>query len=244
MLHELPIRNAHLLACHEDWHRMTPTEQGRHCQSCQRDVVDFTGADAAALAAARAASADGRVCGRFRPEQMGAVVELRGRQRWFLAAAVLILLQGLSACEVREQLPAVPAGLGQHASPVVARPDSASTAAERYWEDRAVVGFVAEPMPEFPGGQEAMLEFLRTTIRYPDTEGKVFVNFTLDGRGAVHHAQVLKSLHPLLDAEALRAVRLMPRWKMPAGSTPATSIGYTLPITFIRSADSPPSPTP
>ncbi|RTQ47150.1 TonB family protein [Hymenobacter gummosus] len=239
MLHELPITNVRLSACPEAWEQMTPTARGRHCRSCQREVIDFTQGTAAQLSAAQAAASDGRVCGRFRVEQVAAGASLRLRQRWFLAAAVLVLLQGLSACEVREQLPAAPATTKSDALALTALADSNNVATQSCSEERVFVGMISEPMPEFPGGQEAMLEFLRATVRYPATEaeGKVFVTFTIDGTGAIHDAKVLKGVHPLLDAEALRAVRLMPRWQINfhvQPPRPSYGVGYTLPISFRR----------
>lgn len=112
MLHPLPIRNARLSACHEDWHQMTPTEQGRHCQRCQREVIDFTQGTTADLARAYAAAPDGRVCGRFSAGQVDQMMRppnrLRPRWRLFLAALVLVLLQGFSAREAWAQLQTTP----------------------------------------------------------------------------------------------------------------------------------------
>ncbi|WP_165903843.1 hypothetical protein [Hymenobacter gummosus] len=120
MLHALPIRNVRLSPCHEDWQQMTPTARGRHCQSCQRVVVDFTRGTAADIARAYAESPDGRVCGRFSPGQVDGTTRRRGqlrpRLRLFLAAVVLVLLQGLSAGQAWAQLQATP-----HVCPPIGR---------------------------------------------------------------------------------------------------------------------------
>lgn len=245
MLHELPIHNVRLLACHEDWHRMTPTERGRHCRRCHREVVDFTQSTAAELAAARAAAADGRVCGRLRQSQLagGRPVRFGLWARAFLAAAVLVLLQSLSACEARQQLPAKPSS---SATAAEGRADTAAsdTAAQAYWTDNLVTGFVAEPMPEFPGGQEQLVRYLQEHIPYPDSlrdapqaQGRVFIGFTVTRQGYITAAEVVKGLHPVLDAAALRVVSQMPRWKPARQSGQATDTRYTLPITFSGAAD-------
>jgi hypothetical protein len=111
MLHALPIRNVRLSPCHEDWQQMTPTERGRHCGSCSREVVDFTTGTTADLAAAYAAAPDGRVCGRFGTGQVDRQTRTSGlRPRWrlFLAAVVLVLVQGFSARQAWAQLQTTP----------------------------------------------------------------------------------------------------------------------------------------
>ncbi|RSK37422.1 hypothetical protein [Hymenobacter metallilatus] len=106
----LPILNVRLQACAEDWQQMSPTEQGRYCGSCHRTVLDFTQGTEADLAQAYATSPDGRVCGRFRADQLNPASRLRAglrpRQRLFLAAVVLVLLQGFSARQAWAQLQA------------------------------------------------------------------------------------------------------------------------------------------
>lgn len=114
----LPILNVHLSACQEDWQQMTPAAQGRHCDQCRRTVLDFTQATQPELEAAFLAAPDGRVCGRFQPQQLAPEqpaslprrVALRPRQRKFLVALLLVCGLGLSAREavgqVRKAMPA------------------------------------------------------------------------------------------------------------------------------------------
>ena len=95
----------------------------------------------------------------------------------------------------------------------------------------ATVGEVAppehEPMPvpepvslsSFPGGQQALLKFLSANIKYPEQakkdsiEGKVVVKFYVETDGSITNPKIARGLHPLLDAEALRVVNLMPKWE-------------------------------
>lgn len=56
--------------CHEDWNQMQPEEQGRHCLSCSKTVVDFTGWEASAIKAYLKANAGKKVCGRFYANQL------------------------------------------------------------------------------------------------------------------------------------------------------------------------------
>lgn len=73
--------------------------------------------------------------------------------------------------------------------------------------------------PEFKGGQFARNSFLAKNIQYPreaekkGIEGRVIIAFVIEKDGAVTHVEIIKSVHPLLDNEALRVVKLMPNWK-------------------------------
>lgn len=79
--------------CHESWERMSPEEQGRHCDQCCKVVVDFTGMSNDAIARFLRQRTDEKVCGRFRAEQVAQLPAKRIRfsfrvQRF--AAAVLL----------------------------------------------------------------------------------------------------------------------------------------------------------
>ena len=88
------------------------------------------------------------------------------------------------------------------------------------------------PSPSFPGGQSALINFMNENKKYPEQarkdsiEGNVVVSFNVESDGTITNAQVVKSLHPLLDAEALRVVNLMPKWE------PGFPSRYNLPIYF------------
>ena len=75
-----------------------------------------------------------------------------------------------------------------------------------------------EQTPQYPGGQAAMFQFLSDNIVYPakaqkqKIQGKVFVKFIIEKDGTVSQVKTLKKTHPLLDAEAVRVVKLMPKW--------------------------------
>jgi TonB family protein len=98
---------------------------------------------------------------------------------------------------------------------------------------------VVEEMPEYPGGSSALRDFIAREIRYPmeartgKIQGKVFVSFVVSSTGKVEEAMVVKSVNPLLDAEALRVVNRMPDWKPARQRGQAVSVAYTLPIEFI-----------
>lgn len=93
-----------------------------------------------------------------------------------------------------------------------------------------------EKMPEYPGGVLAMQLYLQTNIKYPQAangaEGRILVQFIIDTDGSVTDAKVVKSVNPHLDAEALRVINAMPKWKPGTQKGKAVRVKYTIPINF------------
>ena len=77
---------------------------------------------------------------------------------------------------------------------------------------------VVEQMPMFPGGENAMVTWITSNLKYPGKavkdkiEGTVPVNFLVTGAGKIKNVKVLKPVNPLLDAEAVRVINSMPDW--------------------------------
>ena len=97
---------------------------------------------------------------------------------------------------------------------------------------------LAEEMPKFPGGMHELMMFLNKNIVYPDIsikndiQGRVVVQFVITKEGYIKDPNVLSGVDPYLDAEALRVVRMMPKWEPgKQGGRPA-NVKYTLPIMF------------
>ena len=98
---------------------------------------------------------------------------------------------------------------------------------------------VVEQMPEFPdGGMAGLMEYFKKNLRYPEEakkagmQGRVVVQFLINKNGAISDASVLRSVDRLLDAEAVRLVRSMPRWKPGMQKGKAVTVKYTLPVQF------------
>ncbi|GAB3637555.1 energy transducer TonB [Hymenobacter arcticus] len=95
-----------------------------------------------------------------------------------------------------------------------------------------------EKMPEFAGGQAALLQYLRSHLRYPSRAlaegvgGRVFLSFVVGADGVISEVTILKGLGYGLDEEALRVVRQMPAWTPGYQSKHAVPVRFTLPITF------------
>jgi len=94
--------------------------------------------------------------------------------------------------------------------------------------------------PQFPGGDQAMKDYLRTNLRYPDAmreagiEGASQVAFTIAASGELENIRVLNGTaeRQALDQEALRAVRGMPRWEPAHVNGVPIPMDYVLPVTF------------
>ena len=73
-----------------------------------------------------------------------------------------------------------------------------------------------EILPQFPGGDKALMEFLKKEVRQPDeakdVKGRVVISVTVETSGELTHFEVLRSVHPALDKEALRVAKMMPKW--------------------------------
>ena len=104
---------------------------------------------------------------------------------------------------------------------------------------------VVKQMPEFSGGQNALLEFLSKSIRYPEAarknsvQGRVITTFVVEKDGSISNARVVKSVNPDLDAEALRVVNSMPNWNPGKQDGKAVRVKYTVPVTFKLDAAAP-----
>ena len=97
---------------------------------------------------------------------------------------------------------------------------------------------VVEEMPVFPGGTEALFDFLANNVQYPPMaedvciQGRVIITLVIDKDGSVTEPQVVKSLDPAFDQEALRVVKRMPKWTPGKQNGKAAKVKYTLPVTF------------
>ena len=108
-------------------------------------------------------------------------------------------------------------------------------AAVKAYNADKVFGLVEE-QPSFPGGQAALMKYIKDNMRCPDSEndasGKVIVQFVIDKDGTVKDPKVVRGITPALDEEALRLVMNMPRWNPGKLRGNLVEVSYTLPILF------------
>ena len=98
---------------------------------------------------------------------------------------------------------------------------------------------VAEEMPEFPGGgMSAFMDYIKTNMRYPasakenGTQGRVTVQFVVDEDGSIKDSKVLRSVDKDMDAEALRLINIMPKWKPGRQKGQPVAVKFTVPVMF------------
>jgi TonB family protein len=98
---------------------------------------------------------------------------------------------------------------------------------------------VVEEMPEFPGGVNALRQFLARTMKYPlsaqekGIQGTVFISFVVSKDGSVSNAKVARGIDPSLDKEAVRVVESMPDWKPGKQRGMNVDVSFTIPIEFV-----------
>ena len=96
-----------------------------------------------------------------------------------------------------------------------------------------------EQLPEFVGGEEALMNWIEDNITYPmmassnSTEGKVVVTFDVNDDGTVGNVKVKESADPILDDEVVSKVKNMPNWIPAKQNGRAVKVKYTLPIKFV-----------
>lgn len=97
---------------------------------------------------------------------------------------------------------------------------------------------VVEQMPQFPGGDAALMQFLSSHIKYPAVaeengiQGRVVCTFVVERNGSISDVRVVKSVDPSLDKEAMRVIKSMPNWIPGKQNGQAVRVKYTVPVTF------------
>ena len=105
-------------------------------------------------------------------------------------------------------------------------------------EDDEEFFMVVENMPEFPGGDLGLMKFIQKNVRYPaiakeyNITGKVYVSFIVDKQGGVTNVKIVRGVDKNLDAEALRVVSLLPKYKPGKQRGKAVRVMFTIPINF------------
>ena len=97
---------------------------------------------------------------------------------------------------------------------------------------------VVENMPEFPGGDLGLMQYIQKNVKYPpiakeyNITGKVYVSFIVDRSGSVTNVKVVRGVDKNLDAEAVRVVKSLPKYKPGKQRGKAVRVMFTIPISF------------
>ena len=97
---------------------------------------------------------------------------------------------------------------------------------------------VVEEMPQYPGGPQALFKFLGENVQYPaeaekaGIQGRVIATFVVEKDGSISQPTIVKSVYPLLDAEAIRVISAMPNWIPGKQNGKVVRVKYTVPLSF------------
>lgn len=94
-----------------------------------------------------------------------------------------------------------------------------------------------EQMPQFPGGEAALMKYIQSHLQYPegtDVEGKVVVQFVVHSDGSIGEVKIVRSVETALDNEAVRVIKSLPKFTPGRQNGKAVAVWYTLPVTFKR----------
>ena len=125
-------------------------------------------------------------------------------------------------------------GLAKQANVTEAIPETSALP-----QDTAAVLRTVEQLPEFPGGIVEFMKWLTRNLRYPPIaqqqkiQGKVVVSFIINADGSIASPKVQKSANPMLDAEALRVIKMMPKWKPGIMNGKPCRTMFAIPVNFV-----------
>lgn len=128
---------------------------------------------------------------------------------------------------VRMKMPEKPDNYGAGHIPVLENPSDENT-----------VYYVVDNMPEFSGGMKALMGFIDNNIQYPaearkkGMQGRVVVQFIVDEDGCIIEPNIVRSVEPSLDEEALRIIKMLPTWKPGTLHGKAVKVKYAVPVAF------------
>ena len=198
--------------CDLDWDDMIAVKDGRFCNDCQKQVVDFTDKTNDEIAAYLLSSTT-KVCGRFQNTQLAPAVAKHVWKRWFSAAAMFAT---------------VFVGIKEASAQTVVQKDSVSNQLSQ------LTSFGGpEVIPTFPGGEVAFQNYLHKNLQpIKGTKGRVITAFVVEKDGSLSNIQVLKGLNKEANLEAIRVIKASPKWIPGVYNGQPQRKAYTMPINF------------
>lgn len=119
-----------------------------------------------------------------------------------------------------------------------AKEDIAAPEPPKHVDEETKIFTVVEQMPMFPGGDGALMGYLRDNIHYPTVaaengvQGRVVVGFVVERDGSITDVNILRGVDPSLDREAMRVVKSMPKWTPGKQNGSAVRVKYQCPVSF------------
>ena len=148
-----------------------------------------------------------------------------------LLILIIAFLPVVAMAQQTQQVPQISGSPSDEGVPVPPANDASKV------EQEPIFTFT-EVMPEFPGGESAMIAFLQKHVKYPadakqqKKHGTVYLSFVVNEDGRITDVKVLRSVFPSLDKEAVRIVSVMPNWKPGMQNGKAVKCQFNFPVIF------------
>jgi TonB family protein len=250
------IKNVKLsFACNEDWDGMTSAEGGRHCDKCNKKVYDFTNSKTDDFLKILAEN-NNRVCGRFNATQTASTpVVLPFWKRW-LSAAMILAGVNFAGCKDNQKQTLIgdtvmlpPADtISQSASLTSGCADSTSNDIK----GEVMIPVPAQPkpniksspneiftsveiLPEFEGGPQGLQSFINKHLNTSKTTkpAKVNVAFIVEKDGSLTDVRTVgRNTDEAASAEAIRVIKMSPKWIPGKQNGKPVRVQYTIPVVF------------
>ncbi len=205
-------------ACTKNWDNMTAADAGKFCHDCKTIVYDFTNVKQNEFLTIMAQN-NNNVCGKFRKEQLALQPVFMPVWKKLLSAAMILIGINIFNNKAQAQTKAATAA-EQHTSP----------------DSNKLFGMITTNDPKFLGGPEALSKFLLNNIQYKDgiIDGRVILVFTVKKDGSLSDIRAVRSVSPANSEEAVRVLKLSPKWIPGTDSGKARDVAYTMPVMFKR----------
>ena len=230
-----PVKNIKLeFSCSAKWDEMEEAGGARFCKHCNQKVYDFTEAKTREFLTIMAENGDS-VCGRYTGAQLTTIYPRRSNWKKWLSAAVVFLGINIwsNKAKAQDRLDAnYPLTKSQ-----------AIVDTELYMGKGILVGTVdrgsVDKEAEFPGGEMALNSFVRKNADKTKKlkTGFVCVGFKIHANGGLSDFYLMHGIGEENDTEALRVLKLMPKWKPALSKGKAVATNYVLPVTFEQLSD-------
>ena len=238
------IKNVKLnFSCSEIWDAMPQANGGRHCDKCQKKVYDFTNSKADEFRQIMAEN-NYSICGRFTKKQVHEEIIVASLwKKWISAAMVLIGFSFFTNNAVAQK---VKHKIAKHkvkfTKPTLSIGDVAVPVTDKYTakaitniNNEEVFGGVNEIFPEFPGGNEKLYAFITKNLDQSKSfkPGRVNITFVVEKNGSLSNIKAVgRHFDASAEEEAIRVLKLSPKWIPGMQNGKNVAVQYTVPIVF------------
>ncbi|WP_345948470.1 energy transducer TonB [Mucilaginibacter sp. PAMB04274] len=240
------IKNIQLkFSCNANWEAMPETEGGRQCDKCQKKVHDFTNSKAEEFERILAEN-NYSICGRFSKTQVTSAPDRISMWKKWASAAMLLIGFNLAACQDRERkatvltgTPLIPLDTAEQkdvkgeVSPDVIKQLASSCKKVKISPNDVFTS--VEVVPVFPGGEKKFMAFMNKHLKSGKTvkRSRVHIAFIIEKDGSLSNIKpVGPSTDPAALKEAIRVLKLSPRWIPGKQNNEPVRVQYVVPVIF------------